>query len=63
MLRCRRDGTGRTTGSCFGVVAGRSGGLGAGLQPLHVGFLGFVFLPWTTLSYVLVRYNGMRGFD
>jgi hypothetical protein len=27
------------------------------------GFLGFIFLPWTTLAYVLVGYNGMRGFD
>ena len=27
------------------------------------GFLGFIFLPWTTMAYVLVGYNGMRGFD
>jgi hypothetical protein len=26
-------------------------------------FLGFIFLPWTTLSWALVAGNGVRGFD
>ena len=26
-------------------------------------FLGFLFLPWTTLMYVLVSYGGITGFD
>jgi len=28
-----------------------------------VGFLGFIFLPWTTLMYVLVFPGGIIGFD
>jgi len=26
-------------------------------------FLGFIFLPWTTLMYVAVGLGGLRGFD
>ena len=26
-------------------------------------FLGFIFLPWTTLMYVVVGLGGLRGFD
>jgi len=28
-----------------------------------VAFVGFLFLPWTTLSWVLVAPGGVRGFD
>ncbi len=28
-----------------------------------VPFIGFLFVPWTTLSYVLVAPSGVRGFD
>jgi hypothetical protein len=27
------------------------------------GFLGFLFLPWTTLTYILVYPGGVLGFD
>ncbi len=28
-----------------------------------VAFLGFLFVPWTTLMYVIVAPGGVRGFD
>jgi hypothetical protein len=32
-------------------------------QDRWVALLGFVFLPWTTIMWVLVATNGVNGFD
>ncbi len=45
------------------LVAGGSVALEPGLRQLPGPLLGFIFLPWVTLAYVLVFPGGVEGFD